>query len=276
MNAVTPALRAPALRPLHPLLGAELEAPGPEGALPHADLAQLRRALDRHSVIVARGARMSPAAQIAFTARLGALEQHPLAGLSLPDQRGIVVEEPGTDDRDLHWHADLAWCAAPSRYSALSPAGVEAGTWVTEFASLTAAYDRLEPWLKDRIEFLEVEHDHPRRLAAGLPAVVHPLVRVDPASGRRFLMLDFGTARRVLGVTPAEGAELLHRLLAAATHPSIILRHEWRNGDLVVWDNLAVLHRSRYLAPGRLLRTMVRGGPPLGPRQIAIPWVSAG
>jgi taurine dioxygenase len=265
-----------ALRPLAGPFGAEVAGLPLAVLPPPAVLEALRGALERHLLLVLRDQHVTPEAQLAFTARLGAPARHPLARLGHPAHPAIVVEAPGEDDRDADWHADLSWCAAPNRLSVLSAAGLPDGAWATEFASGVAAYAALDPWLRDRIEFLEAEHDHPRRIAAGLPPAIHPLVTVDPRSGRRALLLGGGTARRVVGLPAAEGADLLHRLHAAATHPSVVVRHAWRPGDLVLWDNLAVLHRARFAAPGRLHRTMVRGAPPVGPRDLAVPWVSAG
>jgi taurine dioxygenase len=268
--------RALEFAPLDQSFGVELRGLDTTAPIPPALAETLRATLDRHLLLILRGAAMTPESQIAFTAALGTPARHPLALLSHPRHPAIVVEAPGQDDRDAHWHADLSWAAAPNRISILSAADIPEGAWATEFASGVAAYARLDPWLKDRIEFLEAEHDHPRRIAAGLPPVTHPLVTVDPRSGRRALLLGGGTARRVVGLSDAEGADLLHRLHAAATHPSVVLRHAWREGDLVLWDNLAVMHRARFAAPGRLHRTMVRGERPVGPRDVGTAWVSAG
>jgi taurine dioxygenase len=278
VNAIAPIAAAPAAGsaipprfvPLHPRFGAAVEGLDPAAALPEAAIRALRAALRQHLVLVFRDAALTPEAQVAFTERLGAIARHPLAELLLPARPEIVLETPAADGRDVLWHADLSWAAEPNRVSALA-AGEARG--VTEFASQIAAYERLDPWLRDRIEYLEVVHDHPRREAAGLPPPVHPLVRVDPDTGRRALMLDGGTARRIIGVPQEDSDDLLHRLLAAATHPAIVLQHEWRRGDLVVWDNRCVLHRSR---GATLLRTMTRGARPLGPRDTVTAWVSAG
>jgi taurine dioxygenase len=89
-------------------------------------------------------------------------------------------------------------------------------------------------------------------------------------------VLDHDTTARVRGLPEAEGEALLHRLLAAATDPAITLRHRWQAGDLVVWDNRAVLHRAAFPAAWRLHRTMVSGSRPLGPADLVTPWVSAG
>ncbi len=278
MNAIAPIAAvppagtavAPRFTPLPPRFGAVVDGLDPAMDMPEASIRALRAALRGHLVLVFRDAALTPEAQVAFTARLGALARHPLAGLLLPARPEIVLETPAADGRDVLWHADLSWAAEPNRVSALA-AGEARG--VTEFANEVAAYERLDPWLRDRIEYLEVEHDHPRREAAGLPRPVHPLVRVDLETGRRALMLDGGTARRIIGVTGEESDDLLHRLLAIATHPAIVLQHAWRRGDLVVWDNRCVLHRS---LGATLLRTMTRGTRPIGPRETVTAWVSAG
>ncbi|MGG5821120.1 TauD/TfdA dioxygenase family protein [Falsiroseomonas sp. HW251] len=260
------------LRPLHPLFGAEVEDIdlSRDGAV----IPALRRALASHLVLVLRGQSLTPVQQVAVTALLGPVARHPLAALSLPGSPEVVVEDSGGDDRESRWHADLAWSATPASVSAV--AAHEADGLTTEFATQVGAYERLDPWLRDRIEFLEAEHDHPRRAATGLPAVAHPLVRLDSGTGRRALLLDPSSAGRIRGLPAAESDDLLHRLHAAATHPALVWRHRWTAGDLLLWDNAALLHRTRRAAAGRLHRTMVRGEAPVGPAAVSMPWVSAG
>ena len=264
------------LRPLHLTFGAEVEGLDLAAPLGDAALEAVRAALSRHLLLVFRQQELTPARQVELTASLGPVALHPLRGLALDALPEILVERPDADDRDQHWHADQAWAEAPNRFSAVAAAELDSNSWTSEFTSLVAAYDRLDPWLRDHIEFLEVEHDHPRRQAAGAAVVRHPLVRLDPASGRRSLLLDSGSARRVIGVPAAESPALLERLEQVATHPAAVLRHQWREGDLLLWDNLSVLHRVRDFAGGHLHRTMVRGTAPIGPGAVTTPWVSAG
>ncbi len=264
------------LRPLHPLFGVTVVGLDAGAPLSAETFGLLRAALRDHLLVVIGDRFLTPEAQTSFTARFGPLALHPLATLALAGRPDVVVEAQGCDDRDAAWHTDLIWSAAPSRVSVLVAPEAAQGVWATDFANQVTAYARLDAWLKDRIEFLEVEHDHPRRAAAGLPPVVHPLVQVDPGTGRRALLLDGTTAQRVRGLPHAESDDLLHRLQAAATHPAIVVRQLWRAGDLVIWDNTALQHRSIRPTGSRLHRTMVAGRPPVGPRQLAMPWVSAG
>jgi alpha-ketoglutarate-dependent taurine dioxygenase len=62
-------------------------------------------------------------------------------------------------------------------------------------------------------------------------------------SGRRSLVLG-ATTESVVGMDPAEGRAFLDGLLARATAPDRVYRHEWEVGDLVIWDNTGVLHRA--------------------------------
>ncbi|MGG5890909.1 TauD/TfdA dioxygenase family protein [Falsiroseomonas sp. HC035] len=265
-------LDAPEVRveALHPVLGVRIT--GLDLSCPSA-VRLVRDSLARHLLVIIPDQQMDPVAQIALTARLGGVTRHPLDGLVLKEAPDALLEIPSQDLRDAEWHAHLTWAATPNRFSALI---ATRGGGAADFASLIHAYDRLSPWLRDRVEYLQVAHDHARRRAAGLAEAVHPLVRVDPDSGRRSLLLDAGTAQQVIGLPQAEGDVLLHRLLTLATEPSVTLRHRWQAGDLVLWDNRVVLHRVVSAPDGALRRTMVRGTTPLGPAAFATPWVSAG
>ena len=73
------------------------------------------------------------------------------------------------------------------------------------------------------------------------PERTHPLVWRH-RSGRKSLVLGM-TASHVEGMSLAQGQALLQRLMEWATQPQFVYRHEWRVGDLVVWDNTGTMHR---------------------------------
>lgn len=135
----------------------------------------------------------------------------------------------------------------------------EGGEGVMDFADQEAAHDALGGWLQDRIAFLAL---HPSGL---------PLVTLDPASGRRALLLGEGV---IAGLPAGEAAALRDRLEAASTDPGLVLRHAWRPGDVLAWDNRRVRHRAPVL--GRPRVWAVAGAAPIGARDLATAWVSAG
>jgi len=82
-------------------------------------------------------------------------------------------------------------------------------------------------------------------------------VRTNPVNGRRALLIG-AHASSIEGMPLAEGRALLKELLEHVTRPERCYRHEWRTGDLVIWDNRAVLHRATPYDTTRYRRLMQR------------------
>ena len=133
---------------------------------------------------------------------------------------------------------------------------------------MRAAYDCLAEEKKSLVENLVIEHSiwHSRVLAgltvtdaerASRPASRHRLVHWHPGSGRKTLYLA-SHASHVVGMPVIEGRALLKELMGHATQPQFVHRHQWRVGDLVVWDNLCTMHRGTPFDDTRHPRDMRR------------------
>ena len=85
----------------------------------------------------------------------------------------------------------------------------------------------------------------------------HPLVRANPVNGRKTLFLG-AHASHIVGLPLEEGRALLKELLDHVTQPEFCYRHEWQEGELVVWDNRCVLHRATPFDTARYKRLMQR------------------
>ena len=89
-----------------------------------------------------------------------------------------------------------------------------------------------------------------------------PVVRVHPVTGRKCLFVNEGHTSHLTGMTRAESDALLAELYAHITQPEFVYGHEWRVGDLLMWDNVAVQHKATFdydPLPRLLYRTTVRG-----------------
>ena len=154
------------------------------------------------------------------------------------------------------WHIDGTTLTVPQKASLLTARVIPEARSDTQFASTYAAYQRLSEKEKTRFNAMKVWHDleatHRRhdpdpspemleRLRAQ-PPVLQPLVWTHH-SGRKSLVI--GTpASHIDGVPPDESREILVDLLERATAPSLVYSHDWKVGDLVIWDNRGVLHRA--------------------------------
>jgi alpha-ketoglutarate-dependent taurine dioxygenase len=178
----------------------------------------------------------------------------------------------------FNWHIDGAQDDVPTKATVLSAHVVAATGGETEFASTYAAYDDLGDEERQRYDGLRVLHvfeasqrlvnpdPSPEELARWRekPDREHPLVWRHQ-SGRRSLVIG-ATASHIVGMDLDEGKDLLAGLLARATTPDRVYRHDWTVGDMVIWDNTGVMHRACPYDPSsarEMHRTTMRGDEPI-------------
>ena len=138
----------------------------------------------------------------------------------------------------------------------------------TQFADMRAAYDALPQEMKEQLNGLRVHHsiaysrhvlgfEFSEKEQEILKGAVHPLVRTFPDSGRKSLYVA-SHASRIIDWPIPEGRLLLRELIEHATQPQFVYRHAWREGELVIWDNRATMHRATPFADGKHRRELRR------------------
>ena len=242
-------------------------------------------------VIVFRGQQLTEEQHIAFSRRLGDLEIHVATQFLRPGYPEIlvvsnVVEDGrniGLADAGQYWHSDLSYIANPSRCSLLYALEipVKDGSVLGEtlFASAAYAFETLPDSMKVRLEGRRAIHSYGDRYkkqqAAGtrgalteeqlkkVPQVSQPILRAHPITGRRVLFVNEGFTVEVEGMEQTESDALLQELCGHITRPETLYRHQWRKGDLLMWDNCLTQHRAirDYELPlrRRMHRTTVAG-----------------
>jgi alpha-ketoglutarate-dependent 2,4-dichlorophenoxyacetate dioxygenase len=240
-----------------------------------------RTAFEQHSVLVLRGQEVTDEGQIAFSRRFGPLEVTPAASegagthlviLSTIDKNGKVVPADHRlalrNKANQLWHADSTFKSVPALASVLSGRIMPAQGGETEYVSTRLAWERLPPATQKRIENLFAWHDysHSRgKIAANivtgaeraaLPPQCWRMVWKNPVNGRGALYVA-SHAYAIEGMEDGAAQKLLAELIEAATAPGLSYEHAWRNGDVVMWDNRATLHRGRPW-PAHEARVMVR------------------
>ena len=156
----------------------------------------------------------------------------------------------------------------PALTSVLSARIIPARGGETEYVSTRLAFERLDPALRTKLANSFAWHDYahsrgqiapdlasPEERAA-LPPQCWRMVWKNPVNGRAALYLA-SHAYAIEGMEPAAAQRLLAELMDAATAPALSYVHSWRNGDVVMWDNRATMHRGRPW-PAHEARLMVR------------------
>ena len=247
-----------------------------------AEFDQVLEAFHHYPVLVFPDQDIDDEAQVEFSSRFGPLEAIVRYGTAAAKAGGEAdwptesesahflnltnIDENGDlfdlDDwrSDYHvanqgWHTDSAYKATPADATLMLGRIVPPEGADTEFADMRAAYDALSDEMKQRLDGLVVEHSlvYARSLVSGdiftekekaaLPPSHHILVRTHPATGRKTLYMG-AAAVNIVGWPIEEGRALLKELVEHATQPHLVHCHKWRQMDLLMWDNRAVLHRA--------------------------------
>jgi alpha-ketoglutarate-dependent 2,4-dichlorophenoxyacetate dioxygenase len=278
------------IKKLHPLFVAEIGGVDTGAPMDDGTFAEIRAALDEYSVLVFHDQSLDDERQIAFSKRFGPLEiagkSNPGVGSPFARQSNLDIETgaviPAEDRRMIYqkgnylWHSDSSFKAMPSLCSLLSARVVPPVGGNTEFATMTAAYDALPDEIKQKLEGLVAEHSLvysrgsvtptgalTNEMKAELPGAWQTMVRENPVNHRKAIYAG-AHCSHVIGWPREEGRAFIEWLNEFATQPRFCYSHAWRDGDLVIWDNRAVLHRATaYDTVGhkRLMqRTTVNGG----------------
>jgi taurine dioxygenase len=255
---------------------------------------QIDDAYNRHTVLVFRDQKLTPEQHIAFGRRFGPLEIHVVKRALLQGHPEILLvtnikneagEDIGLSDAGQTWHTDTSYRQRPSRGSILYALEIphdENGKALgnTLFASTAKAYEDLPEETKRELDGRKAIHSYAYRkrpegsqrakitatVLHETPDIAHPIVRTHPATGRKALYVFEGECTGIEGMPAEEALPLIHDLTERCIRKEYIYEHNWRVGDVVMWDNAASLHLAicDYKLPLRRLlhRVTIEGGVP--------------
>jgi len=244
---------------------------------------EIEAAFHEYALLVFPGQHLTSKQQVEFGRRFGEIEH--LFGdagiIPISNQRpdGSLLDdgEPGMEIMrgNEGWHTDSSYMPVSARASVFSAHVVPKSGGQTEWADMRAAYEALEPAMRERIGELSAYHSL-RFSQARLgdtsefgygyhdgPIPLRPLVKIHSVTGRPSLFIG-RHAYGIPGLSENESEELLDELMAFACQPPRTYRHEWQSGDIVVWDNRCLLHRARaydHSEPRIMKHTRIAGDP---------------
>jgi len=267
---------------LSPLFGIETTDIDLSQPLSDAAFDDLARTFYAHQVLVLRGQQISAAQFLAFARRFGPPQPHVIDQFHHPEDPNILIlsnvkrngQPTGLQDAGSYFHTDYSYLQVPARATTLYSRVVPEMGGDTLFANQQAAYDDLPEAMKLRIEPLLAIHHYGNRhdvnetsrtaasvlseeQKAKMPVITHRIARPHPVTGRTSLYAVSGSSFGIIGLPDDEARCLLDELAAHATQPKYQLRLKYGVGDIVVWDNAALLHSATLIDPAHA-RTLWR------------------
>jgi len=252
------------IQPVTGFLGAEIRGIDLAQPLDAAAFDCIHTALLEHLVLFFPDQDITPAQQVAFGRRFGALHVHPFIPCLEGHPEIIVLgsrdDGPGENTRQSNvWHTDLTYTKTPPLGAMLHAIDIPSAGGDTMFANMYAAYEALSGPMQKFLDGLTAVHDIGHTLTRGeffsgegldklkrtrerTPPVEHPVIRTHPETGRKALFINAHFVSYIKDLTGAESDALLAFLISHVNKPEFQYRHRWRTHDLAFWDNRCTQH----------------------------------
>jgi taurine dioxygenase len=271
-----PGPTSPNVSRLSDALGAEITGVD-LNALDDAGFQLIETALHDHLVVKILGQSVTPENFVTFAKRFGKPEPHIIDQFHHTADPNILILSNRTDDRGApigladggtYFHTDYSYLDVPARCTMLFAIEIPGRDAGTTFANQQQAFADLPDATKSQLESLicrhhygnrDVQSEAERTAASQLSAdqkakmawVRHPLVRRHPHTGRQSLYAVSGSSYGIDGLSDAEGIDLLDDLKAHSTQAKYCYTPTYAPGDVVIWDNCALLHSAPLIDPNR-------------------------
>jgi len=245
------------VRPLSPALGAEVSGIDLR-SIDSRDAEALRQAWLEYHVVVVRGQALTDDQFVAFGACFGRIEKarksSPLASrqeimvISNIRENGVALGQ--LPDGELSWHFDRIHQKMPNKAGVLYAVEIPSRGGETRFASMCLAYERLPEATQARLSGLTALNTYQygqtqaqkKQLSAETPSAVHPVVRTIPETGRKALYVCRLMTDRIMELYEVQSRALLAELFDHVERSEFTYEHDWRPGDVLIWDNRCVIH----------------------------------
>jgi alpha-ketoglutarate-dependent taurine dioxygenase len=255
-----------------------------------AQFKAIEQALYDHLVVVARGQKLGFAELVAFGKRFGELEPPGMSIIGKPyiDEFPDIlvisnIVENGLPQGNLgageaSWHTDMSYRDVPISFAVLNAVELPPSGGNTYFANQYLAYETLPDALKKKLDGRMLIHDETYNSAGQMrkgfkevtdprqaPGARHPVFRTHPVTGRKALYLGRRLNAYIVGLPLDESETLLNELWAHASRPELVWGHEWKLGDVLIWDNRCLVHRRDAFDPTtrrKLTRVQIKGDRP--------------
>ncbi len=267
--------------PVSEALGVAIEGLDLRGKLAKDTRDSLRALLDQHHLLLFRNQEIEPDDQIRLLGMFGPICDEVGNGrfhsfVSNAREDGLFGEW------ELVFHSDWTWRAYQPPVFSLYGLEVNGASVPTRFANGVRACKQLSPELRHRLAGMQAVHASDLTMDSSIgygprvrlldfpvmppelthPRVVHPVLKPHPRTGEPILFVTHRHTSHFVGLTSEQNEALIEQVFETLYAPDNVYSHQWRKGDLLVWDNMALQHGRKPVALGeqqqrRTLRRVV-------------------
>ena len=212
-------------------------------------------------VLLFRDQDLNPDAQVSFSEFFGPVNSHPLKTRAsvkgLPEVL-ILENQPGRPGApNDYWHSDISHSERPPSATILHSLIIPEGPGDTMLCNMVNAYKNLSDNMKEMIDGMRALHRgmatfhrsttgptdaNPLSRSAINPPQSHTIVEVPRVTNQQAIFVNPHFTTEIENVSAEEGSWMLNYMNKVATQPENIYRHQWRVGDVLVWDNRRTMH----------------------------------
>ena len=254
------------VEPCSGAIGAEISGVDISQPLLPEVFAEIRRAWLEYVVVFFRDQELTAQQQHDFMEHFGKVRIPPPEQSFIPkdkDVPSVMIQEYDQYSRigaDVDWHSDNSFREIPQKCSILYAVDVPSSGGDTCWSNMYAAYEGLSEPVRKMCDELTAVHDLVTIMGPGVrdtagieafksfaertPPVEHPVVRVNPDTGRRCLYVNPLMTARIKDVSTLESRRILDFLFEHCTQEEFTLRFKWRKGSAAFWDNRSAIHRG--------------------------------
>ncbi len=254
------------IRALTPTLGAEILDVDLSRGVSETLFAAIYQAFLRYQVLLFGPQQLSPSRQVEFARNFGEVQIHVMNQYHADGHPELYrLSNVGTDGKPngrhpdkgtMAWHTDGSWRPRTGQATIIYGEMIPDSGGETHFCDMYRALQRLSPEWRTRIQGKRAVHnlDFSRTRRHGeqpmteeqrkaTPPVDHPIVRTHPETGRQCIFLG-DHAEFIVGMPYDEGRAWIEELNSIIVHDDLTYQHRWQPGQLLVWDNRCLMHRS--------------------------------
>lgn len=254
--------------PLHPLFGVAVHDLDLRRLQATSGYSEIRAAFEEHSLLLFRGQSLDDEAHLALGALFGPIEDRSMgaegpaprmSNVSNRLESGSISPADSAHTLDLManqlWHTDSTFLPVPALANILAARVLSSRGGETQLASTRVAWRELPDALRARVQSAVFRHRYAHSRAKISPELATAerytrwteqawrAVWRNPVNGKEALYIASHVCA-VEGLDEPSGQALVDELMTFVTRPGRVYTHEWRPGDVLIWDERATVHRG--------------------------------